>query len=108
MAIKNKFKFSALIILCMILISRVSFCDEKLNISVTNPWLALLASFIGGPEVNVLSLRIWNGNGDLVIAENGKIIPGRMNSLCRYHQTAVAKAIKRARIVALLPFTDND
>ena len=42
------------------------------------------------------------------IAENGKIVPGRMSMLCRYHQKAVSTAIKRARIVALLPFTDND
>ena len=79
MAIRNKLKSSALIILCLILIlifstSRVGFCDEKLNISVANPWLALLASFIGGPEVNVIPLRIWNSNGDLVIAENGKTL----------------------------------
>ena len=42
------------------------------------------------------------------IDDSGKIIPGRMSMLCRYHQKAVSKAIKRARIAALLPFTDND
>ena len=29
-------------------------CDDKLNVAVTHPWLVLLASFIGGPEVNVI------------------------------------------------------
>ena len=51
-----------------------SHADDKLNISVTHPWLALLASFIGGPEVSVTPLRIWNANGDLVMAERGKVL----------------------------------
>lgn len=42
------------------------------------------------------------------ITENGKIIPGRMSNLCRYHQTQLTKAIKKARIVAFLPFVNND
>ena len=48
--------------------------DDKLNVAVSHPWLALLTSFIGGPEVNVIPLRIWNANGDLVMAERGKIL----------------------------------
>jgi len=50
------------------------YCDDKLNISVTHPWLALLASFIGGAEVNVTPIRIWNSNGDLTMNERGKIL----------------------------------
>lgn len=42
------------------------------------------------------------------VTENGKIIPGRMSNICRYHQKQLTKAVKRARIVALLPFVDND
>ena len=42
------------------------------------------------------------------ITENGKIIPGRMSGLCRFHQAALTKAIKRDRNVALLPFVNND
>lgn len=42
------------------------------------------------------------------VTENGKIIPGRMSGLCRFHQAALTKAIKRARNVALMPFVDND
>ena len=52
----------------------VSPADDKLNVAVTHPWLALLASFIGGPEVNVIPLRIWNANGDLVMAERGRTL----------------------------------
>ena len=54
--------------------SGVSFCDEKINITVTHPWLALLASFIGGAEVNVTPLRIWNKNGDLALSDRGRTL----------------------------------
>ena len=70
MAIK---KF-ALILISVILFSKAGYCDEKLKISVTHPWLALLASFIGGPEVEIVPLRIWNDKGDLVLSEKGKFL----------------------------------
>lgn len=38
------------------------------------------------------------------IAENGKIIPRRTSGVCVKHQRLLAQAIKRARIMALLPF----
>ncbi|KPJ85742.1 30S ribosomal protein S18 [Parcubacteria bacterium SG8_24] len=34
----------------------------------------------------------------------GKIVPRRRSGVCAKHQKVVAAAIKRARIVALLPF----
>jgi small subunit ribosomal protein S18 len=34
----------------------------------------------------------------------GKIIPTRRTGTCAKHQRALSKAIKRARILALLPF----
>ena len=36
--------------------------------------------------------------------ERGKIIPARVSGVCARHQRALARAIKRARIAALLPF----
>ena len=66
-------KFTALI-LGILLLAGGANADDKLNVSVTHPWLALLVSFIGGPEVNVTAIRIWNDNGDLVMAERGKIL----------------------------------
>ena len=38
------------------------------------------------------------------IATNGRILPRRITGLCAKHQKAIANAIKRARIVALMPF----
>jgi small subunit ribosomal protein S18 len=39
------------------------------------------------------------------ITERGKIIPRRISGNCAKHQRLVALAIKRARMVALLPYT---
>lgn len=38
------------------------------------------------------------------ITENGKILPRRQTGICAIHQRELAQAIKRARIMALLPF----
>ncbi len=37
--------------------------------------------------------------------ERGKIIPRRISGNCARHQRALGMAIKRARMVALMPFT---
>jgi small subunit ribosomal protein S18 len=41
------------------------------------------------------------------ITERGKIIPRRISGNCAYHQRQVAKAIKRARQIALMPYTTS-
>lgn len=38
------------------------------------------------------------------VTEKGKILPRRMTGVCAKHQRLLASAIKRARLVALLPF----
>jgi small subunit ribosomal protein S18 len=38
-------------------------------------------------------------------SEGGKIVPSRTSGNCAKHQRQLATAIKRARILALLPFT---
>jgi small subunit ribosomal protein S18 len=38
------------------------------------------------------------------ITERGKILPRRITGTCSKHQRTVAEAIKRARVLALLPF----
>ena len=52
-------------------------------------------------------LKIDYKNAELLgkyISERGKIIPKRMTGVCAIHQRELATAIKRARIVALLPY----
>lgn len=41
------------------------------------------------------------------IDDTGKIRPRRQTGACAKHQRAVAKAIKNARHIALLPFVGN-
>lgn len=41
------------------------------------------------------------------ISDRGKIQPRRKVHVCARHQRRVAKAIKRARQLALLPYTDE-
>ena len=38
------------------------------------------------------------------ITERGKILPKRVTGTCAIHQREIARSIKRARIVALLPY----
>ena len=38
------------------------------------------------------------------ITEGGKILPRRMTGVCAKHQRILSQAIKRARLVDLLPF----
>ncbi len=39
------------------------------------------------------------------VSDRGKILPRRATGNCAMHQRAMTRAIKRARQVALLPFT---
>ncbi len=42
------------------------------------------------------------------ISERGKIVPRRRSGLCTKHQRLLAKAIKRGRHLALLPYTSAE
>ena len=39
------------------------------------------------------------------VTERGKIVPSRISGNCAKHQRQLARAIKKGRIVAFLPFT---
>ena len=41
------------------------------------------------------------------ISERGKILPRRVTGTCAKHQRAVTVAVKRARHIALLPYTEE-
>ncbi len=40
------------------------------------------------------------------MTERGKIIPRRISGNCALHQRILARAVKRSRNIALLPFTE--
>jgi small subunit ribosomal protein S18 len=42
------------------------------------------------------------------VTERGKIVPRRISGSCAKHQRAITTAIKRARVIALLPFTISE
>ncbi len=41
------------------------------------------------------------------MSDKGKILPKRVTGTCAKHQRMLSKAIKRARQMALLPYTKN-
>lgn len=56
------------------------------------------------------TVKIDYKNVDLLrryVTEEGKIRPRRQTGTCAKHQRAVAYAVKRARQIALLPFTSE-
>jgi len=58
------------------------FCTERITIDYKN--VGLLRSFV---------------------SERGKILPAYVTGTCARHQRQITQAIKRARMLALLPFT---
>lgn len=41
----------------------------------------------------------------MFLTERGKVVPRRISGNCAFHQRMVNEAIKRGRMIALLPFT---
>jgi small subunit ribosomal protein S18 len=41
------------------------------------------------------------------VPERGKISPRRITGTCAYHQRKLAMAVKRARLMALLPYVED-
>jgi small subunit ribosomal protein S18 len=41
------------------------------------------------------------------VTDRGKIVPRRVSGNCSKHQAQITLAIKRARILALIPFTSD-
>lgn len=39
------------------------------------------------------------------VSERGKIVPSRISGNCAKHQRQLARAVKKARVAAFLPFT---
>ncbi len=41
------------------------------------------------------------------VTDRGKIVPRRISGTCSRHQGQITVAVKRARVLALLPFTSD-
>ncbi|HOK22417.1 MAG TPA: 30S ribosomal protein S18 [Candidatus Hydrothermia bacterium] len=41
------------------------------------------------------------------VSRKGKILPRRTTGTCAFHQRKLSKAIKRARMIALLPYSES-
>lgn len=61
------------------------FCDEKI------------------PFIDYKDMRLLSG----YVPERGKILPRRISGTCAAHQRELQQAIKRARSIALLPYTTD-
>ena len=57
----------------------------------------------GVTQIDYKDLDVLKG----YITETGKIVPSRITGTKAKYQRQLATAIKRARYVALLPYTDN-
>ncbi len=56
------------------------------------------------PEIDWKDVKLLNR----YISERGKIIPSRITAVSQKKQRELAKAIKRARYMALLPYVRNE
>ncbi|EPJ46766.1 MAG: 30S ribosomal protein S18 [Pseudomonadales bacterium] len=57
----------------------------------------------GVTEIDYKDLDMLKG----YVTETGKIVPSRITGTKARYQRQLATAIKRARFIALLPYTDN-
>lgn len=57
----------------------------------------------GAPEIDYKDLNVLKQ----YIGENGKIVPARITGTKSRYQRELALAIKRARFLSLLPYTDG-
>src|SRR3546814_19460100 len=57
----------------------------------------------GVKEIDYKDLNTLRQN----LTENGKIVPSRITGTTSRYQRQLATAVKRARYLALLPYTDN-
>jgi small subunit ribosomal protein S18 len=54
-------------------------------------------------DISYKEVRMLNA----FITERGKIVPRRLSGVCAPHQKRLSEAIKQARNIALLPFTNS-
>ena len=56
---------------------------------------------------DVAKLRKYVSESGKYVSESGKILPRRITGTCATHQRALTVTIKRARHLALMPYTER-
>ncbi len=74
----------------------------KNNVFVNRPQKCPLSAK-GAPEIDYKDIDLLNR----YTSERGKIMPTRISMISAKKQRQLAKAIKRARILALMPYINN-
>ena len=77
--------------------------DEKSNSPFENKKKFCPFSQPGSPKIDYKDTRLLSR----YITEKGKIIPSRITGVSRKKQKELAKAIKRARFLSLLSYTNK-
>ena len=77
--------------------------DEKSNSPFENKRKFCPFSQPGSPTIDYKDIRLLSR----YITEKGKIIPSRITGVSRKKQKELAKAIKRARFLSLLSYTNK-
>lgn len=62
---------------------------------------------LSGPEAPVIDWKDVNLLSNF-ISERGKIVPSRITNVCHKKQRELARAVKRARYMALMPYVNED
>ncbi len=55
------------------------------------------------PEIDYKNIELLKAS----VLESGRIIPGRITNVAPWKQRKISKAVKVARFLALLPYTDQ-
>ena len=77
--------------------------DEKLNSPFEQKKKFCPFSQPGSPEIDYKDIRLLSR----YLTEKGKIIPSRITGVSRKKQKELAKAIKRARFLSLISYTNK-
>ena len=77
--------------------------DERLNSPFEQKKKFCPFSQPGSPEIDYKDIRLLSR----YLTEKGKIIPSRITGVSRKKQKELAKAIKRARFLSLISYTNK-
>ena len=78
--------------------------DERLNSPFEQKKKFCPFSQPGSPEIDYKDIRMLNR----YLTEKGKIIPSRITGVSRKKQKELARAIKRARFLSLISYTNKN